>query len=113
MGLTEGHQAKTVWENPAEIVRALAPENPVMVFAPTILQARATADSVHELKQVHRTLALSRARDAAGIRHFVLKGVKSAMMAFGRYAPSYNARSAASSHAPANTVPGGGVRPAA
>ena len=41
MGLTEGHQAKTVWENPAEIIRALAPENPVMVFAPTILQARA------------------------------------------------------------------------
>ena len=41
MGLTEGHQAKTVWENPAEIVRALTPENPVIVFAPTILQDRA------------------------------------------------------------------------
>ena len=41
MGLTEGHMAKTVWENPAEIVRALTPENPVIVFAPTILQDRA------------------------------------------------------------------------
>lgn len=41
MGLTEGHKAKTVWENPAEIVRSLRPENPVMVFAPTVLQARA------------------------------------------------------------------------
>ena len=43
MGLTEGHQAKTVWENPAEIVRSLHPENPVMVFAPTVLQDRARA----------------------------------------------------------------------
>ncbi|SDK91061.1 type III PLP-dependent enzyme [Paracoccus chinensis] len=43
MGLTEGHQAKTVWENPAEIVRSLKPENPVMVFAPTVLQDRARA----------------------------------------------------------------------
>ncbi len=55
-----------------------------------ILQARATADGVHELKQVHRTLALSRALDAAGIRHFVLKGVTSAMMAFGRYGVRYS-----------------------
>ena len=41
MGLTEGHMAKTVWENPAEIVRSLRPENPVLVFAPTVLQDRA------------------------------------------------------------------------
>ena len=41
MGLTEGHQAKTVWDNPAEIVRNLRPENPVLVFAPTVLQDRA------------------------------------------------------------------------
>lgn len=41
MGLTEGHQAKTVWHNPAEIIRTLRPENPVMVFAPTVLQDRA------------------------------------------------------------------------
>ena len=41
MGLTEGHQAKTVWDNPAEIIRSLKPENPVMVFAPTVLQDRA------------------------------------------------------------------------
>lgn len=41
MGLSEGNQAKTVWDNPAEIVRSLRPENPVLVFAPTILQDRA------------------------------------------------------------------------
>ncbi|WP_112873518.1 type III PLP-dependent enzyme [Paracoccus endophyticus] len=41
MGLTEGHLAKTVWDNPAEIIRAMRPENPVMVFAPTVLQDRA------------------------------------------------------------------------
>ena len=41
MGLSEGNQAKTVWENPAEIVRSLRPENPVLVFAPAILQDRA------------------------------------------------------------------------
>ncbi len=41
MGLTEGHQAKTVWDNPADIIRSLRPENPVMVFAPTVLQDRA------------------------------------------------------------------------
>ncbi len=41
MRLTEGHQAKTVWENPADIIRSLRPESPVMVFAPTVLQDRA------------------------------------------------------------------------
>lgn len=35
-----GHQ-KTVWDNPAEMIRNLQPENPVMVFAPTVLQDRA------------------------------------------------------------------------
>ena len=35
-----GHQ-KTVWDNPAEIVRHLQPEHPVMAFAPTVLQDRA------------------------------------------------------------------------
>lgn len=30
--------SKTVWKNPAEIIRRLAPEDPVMVFAPTVLQ---------------------------------------------------------------------------
>lgn len=34
-------QNKTVWDNPADIIRHLAPENPVMVFAPTVLQERA------------------------------------------------------------------------
>ncbi len=31
-------QQKTVWQNPAEIIRETKPENPVMVFAPTVLQ---------------------------------------------------------------------------
>ncbi|MDO5643174.1 MAG: type III PLP-dependent enzyme [Paracoccus sp. (in: a-proteobacteria)] len=34
-------QQKTVWQNPAEIIRETRPENPVMVFAPTVLQATA------------------------------------------------------------------------
>lgn len=34
-------QTKTVWQNPAEIIRSLAPEDPVMVFAPSILAAAA------------------------------------------------------------------------
>lgn len=41
MGLTEGRGPKTVWANPAEIIRSLAPENPVMVFAPEVLRATA------------------------------------------------------------------------
>lgn len=32
-----GHH-KTVWENPAEMIRNVQPDNPVMVFAPTVLQ---------------------------------------------------------------------------
>ncbi len=35
-----GHH-KTVWDNPAELIRQTQPENPVMVFAPTVLQDRA------------------------------------------------------------------------
>lgn len=31
-------QTKTVWDNPADIIRNTRPDNPVMVFAPTILQ---------------------------------------------------------------------------
>lgn len=41
MGLTEGRGPKTVWANPAEIIRSLAPENPVMAFAPSMLRAKA------------------------------------------------------------------------
>ena len=41
MGLTEGRGPKTVWANPAEIIRSLAPENPVMAFAPSVLRATA------------------------------------------------------------------------
>ena len=32
---------KTVWDNPAEIIRHLQPDHPVMAFAPTVLQDRA------------------------------------------------------------------------
>lgn len=35
-----GHN-KTVWDNPAEVIRNLQPDNPVMAFAPTVLQERA------------------------------------------------------------------------
>ena len=35
-----GHN-KTVWDNPADVIRNLQPENPVMAFAPTVLQERA------------------------------------------------------------------------
>ena len=34
-------EQKAVWGNPAEIIRRLQPEHPVMVFAPTVLQQRA------------------------------------------------------------------------
>ncbi|SIS57846.1 type III PLP-dependent enzyme [Paracoccus saliphilus] len=34
-----GHN-KTVWDNPAEVISNLQPDNPVMVFAPTVLQER-------------------------------------------------------------------------
>lgn len=54
------------------------------------LDARALADGVQELGQVHRTLSLSRALEGAGIRHGVLKGVTTAVMAFGRYGVRYS-----------------------
>ncbi len=33
--------SKTIWASPAEIIRTRQPENPLMVFAPTVLQATA------------------------------------------------------------------------
>ena len=33
--------SKTIWSNPAEIIRARQPEHPVLVFAPLVLQATA------------------------------------------------------------------------
>lgn len=32
MGLTEGRAPRTIWTNPAELIRQLTPEHPVMVF---------------------------------------------------------------------------------
>lgn len=81
MGLTEGRGAgtsgmKTVWSNPAEIIRSLSPEHPVMVFSPLALTATAEkfldgfpglvtyAVKSNPEESVIRTLA------AAGIRGF-------------------------------------------
>lgn len=36
-------QCKTVWDNPAEMIRNLTPEHPVMLFAPVVLQESARA----------------------------------------------------------------------
>ena len=74
MGLTEGHQAKTVWENPAEIVRSLKPENPVMVFAPTVLQDRARAFLAGFPGLV--TYAVKSNPDEAVIQNLVQAGVR-------------------------------------
>lgn len=41
MGLIEGRWAQSLWDNPAEIIRTLIPEHPVMVFAPSVLTALA------------------------------------------------------------------------
>lgn len=41
MGLTEGRGTKTIWKNPAEIIRTLSPENPVMAFSPLALEQTA------------------------------------------------------------------------
>lgn len=41
MGLTEGRGPRTLWNNPAQIIRALAPDHPVMAFAPSVLRATA------------------------------------------------------------------------
>lgn len=74
MGLTEGHLAKTVWENPAEIVRSLRPENPVMVFAPTVLQDRARAFLAGFPGFV--TYAVKSNPDEAVIQNLVQAGIK-------------------------------------
>lgn len=41
MGLTEGRAPRTIWKNPAELIRQLAPEHPVMVFNADRLAATA------------------------------------------------------------------------
>ena len=33
--------SKTIWANPSELLRTQQPENPIMFFAPTVLQATA------------------------------------------------------------------------
>lgn len=41
MGLTEGRGPRTIWDNPADIIRQLAPDNPVMVLDAQALRATA------------------------------------------------------------------------
>ena len=74
MGLTEGRGPKTVWDNPAEIIRRLAPENPVMVFAPSVL--RATARRFLEGFPGLVTYAVKSNPDEAVIRTLLAAGIK-------------------------------------
>ncbi|MFC3527164.1 type III PLP-dependent enzyme [Paracoccus mangrovi] len=74
MGLTEGRGPKTVWANPAEIIRSLAPENPVMAFAPSVL--RATAQRFLQGFPGLVTYAVKSNPDEAVIRTLVEAGVR-------------------------------------
>ena len=74
MGLTEGRGPKTVWDNPAEIIRTLAPENPVMVFAPSVL--RATAQRFLQGFPGLVTYAVKSNPDEAVIRTLAAAGVR-------------------------------------
>lgn len=74
MGLTEGRGPKTVWDNPAEIIRTLAPENPVMVFAPSVL--RATAQRFVQGFPGLVTYAVKSNPDEAVIRTLAAAGVR-------------------------------------
>ena len=93
MGLTEGRGPKTVWANPAEIIRSLAPENPVMAFAPSVL--RATAQRFLQGFPGLVTYAVKSNPDEAVIRTLVEAGVRGFDVAspyeidlIGRLAPS-------------------------
>ncbi|MBD9526131.1 type III PLP-dependent enzyme [Paracoccus sp. PAR01] len=74
MGLTEGRGPKTVWNNPAEIIRVLAPEDPVMVFDPAVL--RATAQRFLRGFPGLVTYAVKSNPDKAIIRTLAAAGVK-------------------------------------
>lgn len=67
-------QQKTVWDNPAEIIRRLQPEHPVMVFAPTVLQDRARQfiDGFPGLV----TYAVKSNPDEAVVQNLVTAGIK-------------------------------------
>ena len=74
MGLTEGRGPRTVWDNPADIIRLLAPENPVMAFAPVVLEA--TAKRFLEGFPGLVTYAVKSNPDEALIRTLVAAGVR-------------------------------------
>ena len=38
MRMNDVPETRTVWQNPVEVIRALKPEHPVMVFAPSVLE---------------------------------------------------------------------------
>ena len=65
---------KAVWDNPAEIIRHLQPENPMMVFAPTVLQDRAKTFLNGFPGLV--TYAVKSNPDEAVIQNLVAAGVK-------------------------------------
>ena len=67
-------ETKTVWDNPAEIIRNLQPEHPVMVFAPTVLQDRAKAFLTGFPGLV--TYAVKSNPDEAVIQNLVTAGIK-------------------------------------
>lgn len=73
MGLTEGRGPRTLWDNPAQIIRALAPDHPVMVFAPAAL--RATARRFLDGFPGLVTYAVKANPDRAVIRALVAEGV--------------------------------------
>lgn len=74
MGLTEGRGPKTIWANPAEIIRSMAPENPVMAFAPSVL--RATAQRFLQGFPGLVTYAVKSNPDEAAIRTLAAAGIK-------------------------------------
>lgn len=74
MGLPEGRGAGTLWENPVTIIRDLAPEDPVMVFAPSVLDrlARIYIEGFPGMV----TYAVKSNPDDAVIRTLVKAGIK-------------------------------------
>lgn len=86
-------QQKTVWDNPADLIRQMQPEHPVLAFAPTLLQdkARQFIDGFPGLV----TYAVKSNPDEAVIQNLVTAGITGFDVAspyeidlIGRMAPS-------------------------
>lgn len=67
-------QTRTVWKNPTQIITDMAPENPVMVFAPTVLQDAARSFIAGFPGLV--TYAVKSNPDEAVIQNLVAAGVQ-------------------------------------